>query len=80
MCVISTRNSNSIAQQPMRPRAYRAYPSMRDHWALRCIMSLSGGQSEAKPPMFQASSKLGTHLSAHCRKDERLSRPCRARG
>ncbi|GFV81493.1 uncharacterized protein TNCV_52171 [Trichonephila clavipes] len=30
-------NSNSVAQQPMRNRAYCAHPSIRDHWALRCM-------------------------------------------
>ncbi|GFV77520.1 hypothetical protein TNCV_1070491 [Trichonephila clavipes] len=37
------------------------------------------GQSEAKPPVFKSPSKLGTHLSTHCNRDERLSRPCPAR-
>ncbi|GFW42350.1 uncharacterized protein TNCV_239471 [Trichonephila clavipes] len=42
-------------------------------------MSRSGGQSEAKPPVFKSPSKLGTHLSTYCSRDERLSRPCPAR-
>ncbi|GFW96686.1 uncharacterized protein TNCV_2847421 [Trichonephila clavipes] len=42
-------------------------------------MSGSGGQSEARPPLFKSSSKLGTHLSTHCIRDQRLSRPCPAR-
>ncbi|GFX80176.1 uncharacterized protein TNCV_2108201 [Trichonephila clavipes] len=29
--------SNLVAQQPMRARAYCAHPSMREHWALRCM-------------------------------------------
>ncbi|GFW16005.1 hypothetical protein TNCV_4432781 [Trichonephila clavipes] len=28
-------------------------------------MSFSGGQSEAKPPVFKSPSKLGTHLSTY---------------
>ncbi|GFW27051.1 hypothetical protein TNCV_92771 [Trichonephila clavipes] len=39
-------------------------------------MSRSGGQSEARPPVFKPPSKLGTHLSDHSNRDERLSRPC----
>ncbi|GFV63262.1 uncharacterized protein TNCV_1732021 [Trichonephila clavipes] len=42
-------------------------------------MSRSGGQSEARPPVFKSPSKLGTHLSTHCSRDERLCRPCLAR-
>ncbi|GFW88757.1 uncharacterized protein TNCV_4972501 [Trichonephila clavipes] len=42
-------------------------------------MSRSGGQSEARPPMFKSPSKLGTHLSTHCNGDESLSRSCPAR-
>ncbi|GFX56379.1 hypothetical protein TNCV_2243111 [Trichonephila clavipes] len=38
-------------------------------------ISHSGGQSEVRPSV----SKMGTHLSTHCRKDERLSRPYRVR-
>ncbi|GFX50041.1 hypothetical protein TNCV_2375301 [Trichonephila clavipes] len=34
-------------------------------------MSRSGGQSEARPPVFKSPSKLGTHLSTHCSRDER---------
>ncbi|GFT60730.1 hypothetical protein TNCV_3584411 [Trichonephila clavipes] len=30
-------NSNSAAQQPTRAKAYCAHPSIRDHWALRCM-------------------------------------------
>ncbi|GFX66241.1 uncharacterized protein TNCV_342151 [Trichonephila clavipes] len=42
-------------------------------------MSRSGGQSEVRPPVFKSPSKLGTHLSSHCNRDERLTRPCSAR-
>ncbi|GFX09801.1 hypothetical protein TNCV_654001 [Trichonephila clavipes] len=41
-------------------------------------MSRPGGQSEARSPVFKSPSKLGTHLLAHCSRDERLSRPCPA--
>ncbi|GFY07756.1 hypothetical protein TNCV_4133531 [Trichonephila clavipes] len=30
-------SAHSLAQQPMRARAYSAHPSIRDHWALSCI-------------------------------------------
>ncbi|GFV39833.1 uncharacterized protein TNCV_4144701 [Trichonephila clavipes] len=33
----------------------------------------SGGQSEARPPVFKSPSKLGTHLSTHCSRDERIA-------
>ncbi|GFW71596.1 hypothetical protein TNCV_2548101 [Trichonephila clavipes] len=39
-------------------------------------MPRSGGQSEARPPVFKSPSKPGTHLLTHCSRDERLSRPC----
>ncbi|GFX78790.1 hypothetical protein TNCV_1919231 [Trichonephila clavipes] len=32
-------------------------------------MSRSDGQSEARPPLFESPSKLGTHLSTHCNRD-----------
>ncbi|GFX95542.1 hypothetical protein TNCV_4825571 [Trichonephila clavipes] len=35
--MITQTSSNSVAQQPMRARAYCAHPSIRDHWALRCM-------------------------------------------
>ncbi|GFW12687.1 uncharacterized protein TNCV_3883971 [Trichonephila clavipes] len=41
-------------------------------------MSRSGGQPEVRPPVFMSPRKLGTHLSTHCHRDERLSRPCPA--
>ncbi|GFX18116.1 hypothetical protein TNCV_1577951 [Trichonephila clavipes] len=34
---MSYKNSNSVTQQPIRVKAYCAHPSIRDHWALRCI-------------------------------------------
>ncbi|GFV25673.1 hypothetical protein TNCV_3851571 [Trichonephila clavipes] len=37
-------------------------------------MSRSGGQSEARPPVFKSPRKLGTHLSTHCRRDESYTR------
>ncbi|GFU68696.1 hypothetical protein TNCV_309111 [Trichonephila clavipes] len=42
-------------------------------------MSQTGDQSAARYPVFKSPSKLGTRLSTHCRRDERLSRPCPAR-
>ncbi|GFX96101.1 hypothetical protein TNCV_2289911 [Trichonephila clavipes] len=65
----------------MRARVYCAHPSTRDHWAtdVHEQMSRSGGQFEARPSVFKSPSKLGTHLSTHCSRDERLSRPCPAR-
>ncbi|GFV15115.1 hypothetical protein TNCV_1883011 [Trichonephila clavipes] len=68
-------------KQPIRARAYCAY------WALRCMSrcpeseseSRISGQSEPRLPVFKSPSKLGTHLSIHCSRDARLSRPCPAR-
>ncbi|GFV44710.1 hypothetical protein TNCV_212631 [Trichonephila clavipes] len=42
-------------------------------------MPRSGGQSEARSPVFKSPSKPGTHLSTHCSRDESLSQPCPAR-
>ncbi|GFX97984.1 hypothetical protein TNCV_4906351 [Trichonephila clavipes] len=42
-------------------------------------MSRSVGQSESALSVFKSPSKLGTQLSNHGSRDERLSRPCRAR-
>ncbi|GFV32337.1 hypothetical protein TNCV_1676231 [Trichonephila clavipes] len=39
-------------------------------------MSQSGGQSEARIPVFKSPNKFGIHLSTDCDRDERLSRPC----
>ncbi|GFW75296.1 uncharacterized protein TNCV_4189511 [Trichonephila clavipes] len=38
-------------------------------------MPRSGGHSEERTPVFKSPSKLGTHLSTHCSRDERLSGP-----
>ncbi|GFT27315.1 hypothetical protein TNCV_5140861 [Trichonephila clavipes] len=46
-----------------------------DHWAT----AAPGGQSEAKPSVFKSPNKLGTHLSIHYSRDERLSGPFPAR-
>ncbi|GFT23686.1 hypothetical protein TNCV_3511521 [Trichonephila clavipes] len=43
------------------------------------LMSRSGGQFEARPPVFKSPSKLGTSLLTHCSRDERLGPPCPAR-
>ncbi|GFU50315.1 HTH_Tnp_Tc3_2 domain-containing protein [Trichonephila clavipes] len=70
-------DSNSVVQQPMRARAYCAHPSIRDHWALRC-MNICTDQVvslQRDPPVIKSPSKIGTHLSTHCSRDERLSRP-----
>ncbi|GFV79076.1 hypothetical protein TNCV_2612621 [Trichonephila clavipes] len=42
-------------------------------------MSRFGGLSEVRPSVFKTPSKLGTHLSTHCSRDERLSQPWPAR-
>ncbi|GFV44305.1 hypothetical protein TNCV_150531 [Trichonephila clavipes] len=42
-------------------------------------MSRFGGLSEESPSVFKTRSKLGTHLSTQCSRDERQSRPCAAR-
>ncbi|PRD36622.1 UNVERIFIED_CONTAM: hypothetical protein NCL1_08099 [Trichonephila clavipes] len=64
----------------MRVRAYRAHPSIRDHWPLRC-MSISPDQvvSLKRDPECLSPSKLDTHLSTHCSRDKRLSGLCPAR-
>ncbi|GFY02469.1 hypothetical protein TNCV_3503501 [Trichonephila clavipes] len=53
-------NSNSVAQQPMRARTYCAHPSIRDHWALRCMSRCtdSGGQFEARPQCLSSQRSL----------------------
>ncbi|GFU36684.1 hypothetical protein TNCV_3311761 [Trichonephila clavipes] len=38
-------------------------------------MSRSGGRSETRSPVFKSPSKLGAHLSTHCSRNERFSRP-----
>ncbi|GFY18389.1 alpha-2 adrenergic receptor [Trichonephila clavipes] len=47
-------------------------------------MSRSGGQFEARLPVFKSPTTLGvskhwSHLLTHCSRDERLSRPCPTR-
>ncbi|GFV35244.1 hypothetical protein TNCV_620401 [Trichonephila clavipes] len=42
--------------------------------------SRSGGQSEARLPVLKPPSKLDNRLSTQCSRDEKLSRPCLARG
>ncbi|GFW61388.1 hypothetical protein TNCV_4137051 [Trichonephila clavipes] len=37
-----------------------------------------GGQSEARPPVLKSPSKLDTHLSTHCSRNERLGQSCPA--
>ncbi|GFX01796.1 hypothetical protein TNCV_1021991 [Trichonephila clavipes] len=41
-------------------------------------MSRSGGQFEAKPSVFLSQIKLGTHLSTHFNRDEKLNQLCPA--
>ncbi|GFV24516.1 hypothetical protein TNCV_814001 [Trichonephila clavipes] len=60
----------------MRARDYCANRSIRDHLLgteMHEQMSRSGGQSEARPPVFKSPSKLSTHLSIHCSRDESSS-------
>ncbi|GFU62555.1 hypothetical protein TNCV_1313911 [Trichonephila clavipes] len=74
-------NSNSVAQHPMKTNAYCALPSIHSILLGAEVheqMSRSGGQSEVRTPVFLSPSKLGTHLSIHCSRDERLSRTCPA--
>ncbi|GFU53797.1 hypothetical protein TNCV_4254171 [Trichonephila clavipes] len=42
-------------------------------------MCRTGGQSEARSPVFKSPIRLGTHLPTHCSRDERLSRRFPAR-
>ncbi|GFV05195.1 hypothetical protein TNCV_224081 [Trichonephila clavipes] len=60
--------------------AYYAHTSRLDHWALR-FMSRCADQVvslKREPPVSKSPSKLGSYLSTHCIRDERLSRPCSA--
>ncbi|GFW98995.1 hypothetical protein TNCV_1782141 [Trichonephila clavipes] len=59
----------------MRTRAYCAHPSVHDRWALRC-MSRCPDQVLSLKRDIQSPSKLGTHLSTHCSRNEWLSQPC----
>ncbi|GFX76913.1 hypothetical protein TNCV_2257761 [Trichonephila clavipes] len=65
----------------MSARAYCGYPSIRDHWALRCMSKCPDQVVSLKrdPPVLKSSSKVGTHLTTHYSRDERLSRPHQAR-
>ncbi|GFX63981.1 hypothetical protein TNCV_41571 [Trichonephila clavipes] len=58
----------------MRAGSYCAHPSIRDHWGAEehGQMFRSGGQSEARPPVFKSPSKLRTHLSTHFSRDEKV--------
>ncbi|GFU13852.1 uncharacterized protein TNCV_940381 [Trichonephila clavipes] len=68
-------------QLRMRAKVYCAHPSIRDHWALRCMSRCPDRVVSLKRdlPVLKFPSKLGTHLSTHCSRDERLSRPYPAR-
>ncbi|GFX78242.1 ATP-dependent DNA helicase [Trichonephila clavipes] len=47
-----------------------------DAFIPRIPMIPTGVQSEARPPVLKSPSKLGTYLSTHSSRDERLSLPC----
>ncbi|GFX20509.1 piggyBac transposable element-derived protein 4 [Trichonephila clavipes] len=61
----------------MRARADCNPPSIRDHWALRCMSRCLDQVVSLKrdPQCLSPQARLGTHLSTHCSKDERLNRP-----
>ncbi|GFT19438.1 putative RNA-directed DNA polymerase from transposon BS [Trichonephila clavipes] len=61
-----------MTRQAMRVRDYCAHPSICDQREL--LKSRSGGQSEVRPSVFKSPSKLSTHLSTRCSRDERLRR------
>ncbi|GFV36149.1 hypothetical protein TNCV_1974851 [Trichonephila clavipes] len=65
----------------MRARAYCTHPSIREDWKLRCMSRCPDKVVSVKrdSPVFKSPSKLGSHLSTNCSRDERLSRPCPAR-
>ncbi|GFV10019.1 hypothetical protein TNCV_4129541 [Trichonephila clavipes] len=65
----------------MRARAYCAHPNIRGHWALRCVSRCPYQVVSLKrdPSVYAPKQAFGTHLSTHCSRDERLSRPCPAR-
>ncbi|GFU33823.1 hypothetical protein TNCV_2169881 [Trichonephila clavipes] len=69
-----------LAQQPTRARAYCAHPNIRGHWALRCVSRCPYQVVSLKrdPSVYAPKQAFGTHLSTHCSRDERLSRPCPA--
>ncbi|GFX62596.1 ABC transporter G family member 25 [Trichonephila clavipes] len=60
----------------MRARAYSAHPSIRDHWALRCMNRCPDQVISLKrdPQFCKSPSKLGTHLSTHCSMGDTLKR------
>ncbi|GFS93525.1 hypothetical protein TNCV_1982241 [Trichonephila clavipes] len=57
--------SKSVMQQPIRARAYCAH---RRGTEVHEQMSRSGGQFEARLPVFKYPRKHDTHLSTHCTK------------
>ncbi|GFT00822.1 hypothetical protein TNCV_3114831 [Trichonephila clavipes] len=63
------------------PVAWRSHPSICNHWALRCESRCPDHVVSLKrdPQCLIPHQAWGTHLSTHCSKDERLSRPCPAR-
>ncbi|GFW73798.1 hypothetical protein TNCV_1542521 [Trichonephila clavipes] len=67
-------NSNSGVQQPLRARAYCVHSSIRYH-EVHEQMSRSDGQSKVRPQVLKSPRKLDTHLSNHCSRDEKWSRP-----
>ncbi|GFS56936.1 hypothetical protein TNCV_2661261 [Trichonephila clavipes] len=75
--LILSMPSRRLAQQPMTVSAYFAHPSILDDWELRCMSRCLDLMVSLKrdPPAFKSSSKLITHLSTHCSRDERRSRP-----
>ncbi|GFV09772.1 hypothetical protein TNCV_2598271 [Trichonephila clavipes] len=54
------RNSNSVAQQPMKARAYCVHPSISDYWLLRCkfLYSCRIIPDYPKAPPFQGLNML----------------------
>ncbi|GFU97970.1 hypothetical protein TNCV_383351 [Trichonephila clavipes] len=73
----------------MSSRSYCTYPSIRNHWVLRCISGCPVQMVSLKRERDSQSLspiKLGTHISTHRigryarLTDERQSRPCPAWG
>ncbi|GFV24495.1 hypothetical protein TNCV_813791, partial [Trichonephila clavipes] len=66
----------------MKFRAYFVHHSIRNHWALRSMSRCPDQVISLKrdPPLFKSPSEFGAHLSTHCSRVERPSRPCPARG
>ncbi|GFU67671.1 hypothetical protein TNCV_1644201 [Trichonephila clavipes] len=65
--------AEEVGYQPLRARAYCAHPSLRDHWALRCMSRCPDQVVSLKQALVKSPSKLGTHLSNYCSRDERLN-------